>query len=75
MGQDGSEVHMEDNPCRYCRAPKRYPGCQDHCAEGVAWKKKHDAQRAEERTQRAARNGVYNQRSQAVAKAYRKQRK
>ena len=19
------------NPCRYCVAPERYPGCHDHC--------------------------------------------
>lgn len=24
---------MTDYPCRYCVAPKRYPGCHDHCTE------------------------------------------
>ncbi len=27
-----------DNPCRYCFAPKRHPGCQTECEEGIAFK-------------------------------------
>lgn len=26
-----------DNPCRYCVAPKRHPGCHDRCPERAEW--------------------------------------
>ena len=38
---------MEDNPCRYCVPPVRYPGCQDICPRGATWKAAHEAQMAE----------------------------
>lgn len=63
---------MEDNPCRYCVPPVRYPGCQDICRDGVAWKSQHEAQVAEARRKREIAGGIYQQRSQAVTKAYRR---
>ena len=27
-----------DNPCRYCIAPKRQPGCQSTCPHAQEWK-------------------------------------
>ena len=29
---DWYDLKMQ-NPCHYCVAPKRYPGCHDHCQE------------------------------------------
>lgn len=31
--------------CKDCVAPKRYPGCHDHCPEYLAQKEKHDKER------------------------------
>lgn len=25
------------DPCRYCVAPERYPGCHDHCEKRIAY--------------------------------------
>lgn len=43
-----------DNPCRFCVAPQRYPGCHDHCAARSAWLK--DNQRKKEYIKQ---NGFY----------------
>lgn len=66
------EKPMEDNPCRYCVPPVRYPGCQDICPRGAAWKAAHEAQVAEARRKREIASGVYQQRTYAVTKAYRR---
>lgn len=33
--------------CNGCVAPKRYPGCHDHCPEYIKQKAKHDKERIE----------------------------
>lgn len=63
---------MEDNPCRYCVPPVRYPGCQDICPRGATWKAAHEAKTAEARRKREIASGVYQQRTYAVTKAYRR---
>lgn len=40
---------MSESPCRYCIAPKRYPGCQSHCEHGIAYKSARDEQNRIER--------------------------
>lgn len=61
--------------CHKCTAPKRHPGCHDHCKEykdtkaGIAEKKAED----DRRRHRTART-VSAQRADAVAKAERKRR-
>ena len=34
--------------CKDCVAPKRYPGCHDHCPEYLVQKEKHDKERIEQ---------------------------
>lgn len=34
----------DDNPCRYCKPPKRQSGCQDWCEDGIEWLRKKHAQ-------------------------------
>lgn len=62
----------ESNPCRYCVKPKRYPGCQDHCPEGMAWKKQHDEQKELEYKKRRVSGEIYVQRAERVTKAIKK---
>ena len=66
---------MEDNPCRYCVKPKRYPGCHDHCKERKEWKAEHDAKCAEDYKRRKVAYDIYMQRSDQVDKATRKRRR
>ena len=33
----------DNNPCRYCKPPKRHSGCQDTCPDGIAWLKEYHA--------------------------------
>lgn len=62
--------------CRYCVAPKRYPGCHDHCKEyqdtkaGIAEKKAAD-DKARGRTTSTA----YAQRVDAIIKAERNRKR
>ena len=54
--------------CRHCVAPKRYPGCHDHCPEYQAEKIIHDAQKEEQFKQTALRCNLYEQRSESIQK-------
>lgn len=47
--------------CKGCVAPKRYPGCHGHCAEYLAEKAKHDADRAEEIKRKRIEYGLISQ--------------
>lgn len=55
--------------CHYCVAPKRYPGCHDHCHEYIEQKAKHDAEKAEIDKKRAVNLGIYTQRGNKVYEA------
>lgn len=55
--------------CHICKPPKRHPGCQDHCPEYAAGKKKHDAMKAADDKRRQISNSVYTQKSDAITKA------
>ena len=61
--------------CRYCKPPKRYPGCQDHCPDGLADKAKYEAQKAAYSKEHRIQISVYEQRSDMIAKAVKRQRK
>lgn len=61
--------------CHYCKKPKRYPGCQDHCPEYAAAKVKHDAEMEARHKQRNLQTELYNQRSEGVHRAMKHRRK
>ncbi len=61
--------------CRYCKPPKRYPGCQDHCPDGISDKAKYEAQKGAYEKKNGILNSVYEQRSDMIAKAVKRQRK
>lgn len=65
---------MAINCCRYCVAPKRYPGCHSHCAEYLAEKSEYDRLKAEYDKKRAIGNEIYSRRSTHVYKALRNHR-
>lgn len=65
----------DNNPCRYCVKPKRQPGCQDHCPEGVAWKKQHEEQKAAADKIREVNGGIYQQKVSKVTKAVKRRRR
>ena len=57
--------------CRYCVAPKRYPGCHGKCPDYSKEKAKHDAEKAE----RDKRKRIeYNLDSQLAQSIYKKMR-
>ena len=55
--------------CKGCVAPKRHPGCHDHCSEYLAEKSEHDRLKAECDKKRAVDEGIYCQRSMRVYSA------
>ena len=63
------------NCCRYCVAPKRSPGCHDHCAEYAEEKAENDRLRELDAKKRYINNGIYEQRARSVVKAVKHRRK
>ena len=57
--------------CYGCVAPKRYPGCGDHCPEYKAEK----AQDQEEKKAAAVRQGIASQKYDGVHRAFRRKGK
>ena len=60
--------------CHYCVAPKRYPGCHDHCPEYQEQKAENDAKREAEYKKNEIRYGINEQRSASIAKVSDKRR-
>ena len=54
--------------CKGCVAPKRYPGCHDHCPVHLKEKAEYEARKAIEDEQKRISYGLYNQRSTVLAK-------
>lgn len=54
--------------CKGCTAPKRYPGCHDHCPEYQKMKAEYEAKKAIADREKSISNGLYGQRSDALAK-------
>lgn len=61
--------------CFGCVAPKRYPGCQDHCPEYAEQKVQHDKEMAAYRRQKAIQDGITSQKYYGVIRANRKKGK
>lgn len=61
--------------CKNCVAPKRTPGCHDHCPEYIAERAEYDKKKADDDRRRHANSLVYGQRDRAVCKAMNKQRR
>jgi len=61
--------------CNGCVAPKRYPGCHDHCPEYAAEKAEYEKLKAKDDKRRKVKADIYNQRSINVAKAIRRHRR
>ena len=57
--------------CRGCVAPKRYPGCHDHCPEYIEGRAEYDRIKEIRDRERNIRNAIYRSRSEKVYKAMR----
>lgn len=57
--------------CKGCVAPKRYPGCHDHCPEYIAERAEHDRRKAIYDRKRNTSNAIYQNRSKKIEKALR----
>lgn len=56
--------------CHYCKPPKRYPGCQDHCPDGIAAKAKHNERKAADAKARGYdKSTAYSQLADSITKA------
>ena len=55
--------------CKDCVAPKRYPGCHDHCPEYIADKARHDKEKAIADQKRYIKNGLAAQTFVGVSRA------
>ena len=60
--------------CYGCVAPKRNPGCHDHCQEYLAEKAEYDRLREEDYERRMTDNAIYSNRSAKVNNAMRRRR-
>lgn len=54
--------------CKGCIAPKRHPGCHDHCPEYQKQKAEYEAKKAVADREKSISNGLYDQRVTALAK-------
>lgn len=57
--------------CHGCVAPKRYPGCHDHCPDYILEKFINDLELEERNKENAKFRGIYEQRDQAIRRARR----
>lgn len=55
--------------CLGCVAPKRYPGCHDHCDEYLTEKAEHIRIKEMEYERRNVWNSVYSQKSMSILRA------
>lgn len=58
--------------CKGCVAPKRYPGCQDHCIDGIIEKAFSNVLREERRQESKTIGGAYDQNQRNIRSAVRK---
>lgn len=52
--------------CYGCQAPKRHPGCHDHCPEYQQEKQDYEKRKAELDRKKAISGGVYAERAEKV---------
>lgn len=55
--------------CRGCKAPKRHPGCHDHCLEYIKQRAAYDAKKAEADRKRSIAGGLTAQVLRRVKRA------
>lgn len=61
--------------CHHCKPPKRYPGCQDHCPDGIADKAEYNKRKAADEKARGRSCGTaYEQHIEAVVRANRRKK-
>lgn len=58
--------------CKGCVAPKRHPGCHDHCPEYIKEKSEYEERKAVVGRKNAISGGVYAQKAAGVNRAYRR---
>ncbi len=61
---------MAINCCRYCVAPKRHPGCHDHCPEYIKEKAQHDAEKAADDKRKRIEYGIISQLRSSIRRAH-----
>ena len=55
--------------CKGCIAPKRHPGCHDHCPEYIEEKEQHEKEKALMRQKDAVNHGLCQQTFYVVNRA------
>ena len=55
--------------CHGCVAPKRHPGCHDHCPEYIKEKAQHNAEKAEEDKRKRIEYGIISQLKSGIRRA------
>ena len=63
--------YKRDNPCRYCKPPKRTPTCHITCKEHKEWKEGYESDKAEIDKEKEISRAINDYRSQNVEKALR----
>ena len=58
--------------CKHCVAPKRHPGCQDHCIDGIIAKAFSNALREERNAQTHVSCGITIQNQRNIGSAQRR---
>lgn len=61
--------------CHGCMAPKRYPGCHDHCPDYLKEKAEYEARAEADYKRRKTIQNLNEQRYRAVTKAVKGKRK
>lgn len=65
----------DDSPCKECKPPKRYPGCHDHCEEGLAWDEKVKEEKEKIRKIKNKEKLIGEYKIEMRVKAFKKRRK
>lgn len=65
---------MAIKSCKSCVAPKRHPGCHDHCPEYITDKTAYEKRKAEYYGDPGVKSGLVSQRAASITRAI-KQRK
>jgi hypothetical protein len=60
--------------CKDCKAPKRYPGCSDHCPDRIAEKLIEELRKEAYRKEQDVSIGIRDQRTRGVTKANRRRK-
>ena len=60
--------------CRYCKAPKRHPGCHASCGEYIAERAEYDRLKAIHDRERAINVSIVQQRGDRIYKALKSRR-